>query len=127
MEDQAALLRLAFDPSMQQVVEVALGILPTANKTPTQILEKVMEFIRARRNVALDRAAFRECRQGATETFDEFYIRLRNLADPADLCAHCVDQQLATGIITRSHSIPDNRGGCLHMQRGITVQRNFIK
>ena len=47
VEDQAALLRLAFDPSMQQVVKVALGILSTANKTPTQILEKVMELIRA--------------------------------------------------------------------------------
>lgn len=100
VEDQAALLRLALDPSMQQVVEIALGILPTDNKTPAHILEKITEFIRAKRNVALDRAAFRECRQGATETFDEFYMRLKNLAGPADLCLHCVDQQLATGIMT---------------------------
>ncbi len=100
VEDQAALLRLALDPSMQQVVEIALGILPTANKSPSHILEKITEFIRAKRNVALDRVAFRECRQSATETFDEFYIRLKNLAGPADLCAHCVDQQLATAIMT---------------------------
>ena len=100
VEDQAALLRLALDPAMQEVVEIALGILPTANETPAHILEKVTEYIRAKRNVALDRAAFRECRQGASESFDEFYIRLKNLAGPADLCVHCVDQQLATGIMT---------------------------
>lgn len=78
MEDQAALLRLVLDPSMQQVVEIALGILPTDNKTPAYISDQITEFIRAKRNVALDHPAFRECRQSATETFVEFYMRLKN-------------------------------------------------
>ena len=41
-----------------------------------------------------------ECRQSATETFDEFNIRLRNLAGPAALFPTCIDQQLATAIMT---------------------------
>lgn len=67
VDDQAALLRLAFDSSMQQVVEVGLGVLPTANLTPYQILDRITAYIRAKRNVALDRLAFRECRLSATE------------------------------------------------------------
>ena len=85
---------------MLQVVEVALGIMPTAGLTPEEILMRITEYIRAKRNVALDRVAFWECRQSATETFDELYIRLRNLAGPAVLCPNCIDEQLATGIMT---------------------------
>ena len=71
-EDQAAAFRSALDPSMQQVVEVVLSIKKTDNLTPDQILTRIAAEVRGRRNVAVDRVAFEECRQGPSESFDEF-------------------------------------------------------
>lgn len=75
---------MALDPTMQKVVDVALGVLPTAATTPYHVFEFIADYVRAKRNVALDRVAFEERRQGPTESFDEFYIGLRRLAEAAD-------------------------------------------
>ena len=85
--EQMAAFRMALDPAMQQVVEMALGILPTTVTTPDLVLDSIADYIRANRNIALDRVAFEERRQGPSETFDDFYIALRRLAEAADLCA----------------------------------------
>ncbi|KZR99331.1 Uncharacterized protein APZ42_004837, partial [Daphnia magna] len=87
------------DPSMQQVVEVALNIPPTTHFTPDEILDQIADYVRAKRNIALDRVAFEECHQTNTESFEDFYIRLRRLADAADLCATCVDARVTTRIM----------------------------
>ncbi|XP_032796134.2 homeotic protein female sterile-like [Daphnia magna] len=84
--EQTAAFRMAVDPSMQQVVEVALNIPPTTPLTPDEILDLIADYIRAKRNIALDRVAFDECHQSTSESFEDFYIRLRRLADAADLC-----------------------------------------
>ena len=97
--EQMAAFRMALDPAMQQVVEVALGILPTTVTTPDLVLNSIADYIRAKRNIALDRVAFEERRQGPSETFDDFYIALRRLAEAADLCATCFDTRLVTRII----------------------------
>jgi hypothetical protein len=97
--EQMAAFRMALDPAMQQVVEVTLGILPTTMTTPDAVLDRIADYIRAKRNIALDRVAFEERRQGSSETFDDFYIGLRRLADAADLCATCFDSRLVTRII----------------------------
>ena len=72
--EQMAAFRMALDPAMQQVVEVTLGILPTTMTTPDAVLDRIADYIRAKRNIALDRVAFEERRQGSSETFDDFYI-----------------------------------------------------
>jgi hypothetical protein len=90
---------MALDPSMQQVVEVALNILPTTPLTPDEILDQITDYVWAKRNIALDRVAFEKCHQSNTESFEDFYIRLRRLADAADLCATCVDARVATRIM----------------------------
>jgi hypothetical protein len=56
--EQTANLWLAFDTSMRQVVEIALGIVPTDSKSPDEVLDSNTGYIRAKRNVALDRVAF---------------------------------------------------------------------
>ena len=83
-------MRLTFDSSMRQVVEIALGILPTDSMSPDEVLDRFTAYIRAKRNVALDRV----------ESFDDFYMRLKSLAGPAQLCNACTDEQMATGIMT---------------------------
>ena len=81
MMEQTANLRLTFDTSMRQVVEIALGILPTHSKSPNEVLDSSTGYIRAKRNV-------------------EFYMRLKSLAGPAQLCPTCMDEQMTTGIMT---------------------------
>ena len=91
---------------MLQMVEVVLGKLPTAGLTPEEILGCITEYGRAKRNVKMDRITFCECHQSATETFDEFYIRLRNLTGLVVLCPNYIDEQLDTSIMTDIRDTP---------------------
>jgi hypothetical protein len=79
---------MVLGPAMQQIVEVALGILPTSALSPIDVLDHISTYIRSKRNIALDRVVFEEYEQSATQTFDDFHIRLRNYAEAADLCEH---------------------------------------
>jgi hypothetical protein len=90
---------MVLDPAMQQIVEVALGILPTTVLSPADVLNQITAYIRSKRNIALDRDAFGECEQGASETFDDFYIRLRSLAEAADLSVTCLDTRMTTRVM----------------------------
>ncbi len=94
-----AALRMCLDPSMQQVVEIVLGISPATPTTPDDVLDRIGNHVREKRNIALDRVAFEERRQGPAESFDDFYISLRRLADAADICGTCFDGRMATRIM----------------------------
>ena len=94
-----AAFRMVLDPAMQQIVEVALGISSATLLSPTDVLDQINTYIRSKRNIALDRVAFEYCRQSTSETFDDFYIRLRGLAEAADLCVTCSDTRLTTRIM----------------------------
>ena len=74
--EQMAALRMCLNPSMQQVVEIVLGIssAPTTPPHRYDVLDRIGNHVRKKRNVALDRVAFKEFRQGMAESFDEFYI-----------------------------------------------------
>lgn len=84
---------------MQQVVDVPLGIWPAAVTTPDLVLDVIGDYIRAKRNVALDQVAFEERRQDPSESFENFEIGLRRLAEVADLCATCFETRMVTEII----------------------------
>ena len=43
---------------------------------------------------------FEERRQGPAESFDEFYISLRCLADTLDICGTCFNGRMATRVLT---------------------------
>ncbi len=55
--EQMAAFRMALDPAMQQVVEVALGILPTSPLSPSDVIDRITDHVRSKRNNALDRVA----------------------------------------------------------------------
>jgi uncharacterized membrane protein YgcG len=97
--EQMAAFRMVLDPTMQQIVEVVLGISPATLLSPTDVLDQIHTDIRSKRNIALDHVAFEDCRQSTSETFDDFYIRLRGLAEAADLCITCSDTRLTTRIM----------------------------
>jgi hypothetical protein len=71
-----AALRMTLDPTMQQVVNFGLNITPATVTTPDQVLDRIADYIRAKQNVALDRVAFEERKQGPSESFDDLLIGL---------------------------------------------------
>lgn len=62
------------------------------------VLKRVTEHFQRQRNVALRRVKFEERRQQEVESFDEFYVALKELADDAELCYSCLDFRLVTRI-----------------------------
>jgi hypothetical protein len=58
---------MAIEFTMQQVVDVALGIPPVTDITSDQVLDLIADHILAIPNVALDRLAFEKCRQEPSE------------------------------------------------------------
>lgn len=93
--EHPAAFRMTLDPTMQQVVVVVLNITPVTITTPDQVLDRVADYVRAKRNLAIE-----ERRQGPSESFDEFYIGLLRLVDVTDLCATCAETRLVTRIIS---------------------------
>lgn len=49
-----AAFRVTLDPTIQQVMEDELNITPATVTTPDQVLDKIADYIRAKRNIALD-------------------------------------------------------------------------
>ena len=66
----------------------------------SEILDAIHGYVRSKRNVTLDRVALEERRQEEGETFDEYYIALREIANNADLCKVCVDDRPSTRIMS---------------------------
>jgi hypothetical protein len=94
-----AALRMVLNPLMQQVVEIALSILPTSITTPDQVLDQIGDYVRAKRNITLDRVTFEKRRQVTSESFDYFFIGHQRLAHAADLLGICSDSRMATRIM----------------------------
>lgn len=61
---------------MQQVVEVASNIPPTTPLAADDTLDQITDYIRSKRNIALDMVTFDECHHSNAESFEGFYIRL---------------------------------------------------
>ena len=76
---------LVLDISMQKIVEFSIGIKPTHVTTTERVLDRIEEYIRSKRSIALDLVAFAECRQESSESFDDFYIRMKGLAEAAEI------------------------------------------
>ena len=63
-----------------------------------EVLERLQSHFKSQRNEALRRRELLCCKQEAGETFSEFYVRLKNLAEEVDLCSGdpvtCAETQL---------------------------------
>ena len=93
---QLALLRTFFSMEMREAVEHILLIPDNTELSTDNILNKIKDYVRSQRNIALDCVAFEERKQNAGETFDAFLIAIRTLARDADLCDACLDRRLVT-------------------------------
>jgi hypothetical protein len=70
-----AAFRMALDPAMQQVVKVALGIPPTTVTTADFVLDRIADYVCAKRNITLDRVVFEERRQERSDLKRLIYVQ----------------------------------------------------
>ena len=93
-------LHTSLSIEMRATLQLAIGIDNDDDITVTAILDRIQEHVRGKRNVTLDRVALEERKQEEGEPFDQFYIALREIANNADLCQHCIDDRLTTRIMS---------------------------
>ena len=80
-------------------MRAALGQTIPARDNLTDQLDEIAGHFRRQRNVALHRVKFEQRHQDHGETFDHFYVELRELAADADLCGTCRNDRLTTRIM----------------------------
>ena len=100
LSSQLALLRGFFSMDMREAVEHVLLIPDDTTLKPNEVLNKIKNYIRSQRNIALDCVAFEERKQAAGENFDSFLIAIKTLARDADLCNECLNRRLVTKIMS---------------------------
>ena len=77
---QKADLRCCLTEAMRQHIKCAMDITDNEEENIKDILDKIQDYLRQKRNVALDRVAFEERKQQSGETFDEYYVVICKLA-----------------------------------------------
>ena len=100
LSSQLALLAVFFSMEMREAVEHVLLIPDDTTLKPDEVLDKIKNYIRSQRNIALDCIAFEERKQAAGENFDSFVIAIKILARNADLCNECINRRLVTKIMS---------------------------
>ena len=98
LDRQQGILRSCLSPEMHEELVYGMGIPDETPMTVDQILLAMRQFIRNKKNVSLDRFEFHSCKQQEGETVNHFYIRLKRLAEDAELCANCCDDQITSAL-----------------------------
>lgn len=96
---QLAHFRSCLSPEMRGRLAHAVGVAEDDDTLPVrEVLERLTTHFQRQRNVALRRVKFEERRQHEGESFDDFFVTLKELADDAELCSSCLDSRLVTRI-----------------------------
>ena len=98
-ETQRAHLRSCMSEEMRTHLKCAIGIERSTTLSSDQILDKIQENLRNKKNIVIDRVAFVERKQEENEEFDLFYVALKKLAIEADICENCHDQRIITQVV----------------------------
>ena len=114
---------------MRAVLQLAIGIDnddASSVWNMVEILDAIHGYVRSKRNVTLERVALKksntkERRQEEGETFDEYYIALREIANNADLCKVCMDDRLTTRIMSGIRA-PETKRKLLAHTPSLTVE-----
>ena len=84
---------------MKTHIKCAIDVHETSLESVDEILDKIQQYLRQKRNVTLDRVAFEEIKQHHGETFNSFYVAVKKQAEEADLCDHCIETRICTKIM----------------------------
>ena len=96
---QTAHLRRCLDDEMNSILIHTLNIPQTSDQPLTTIISAIDAYMRRQRNMTLRRLAYNQCQQAPGQTFDAFYVTLKQLATDAELCMSCRDVRLTDSII----------------------------
>lgn len=97
-EKQLIQLRMSISLEVQRTLEHTLGITPNTQLAVEEVLDVLQSHFKSQRNEALRRRELLCCKQATGESFSDFYVRLKNLAEEVDLCSGdpvtCAETQL---------------------------------
>ncbi|XP_068204834.1 uncharacterized protein [Palaemon carinicauda] len=97
-EKQMIQMRMCLTLETQRVLEHTLQISPSTDKSVDEVLDALQLHIKELRNEVLRRRELLSCKQMKGESFADFYVRLRRIAEEVDLCPGnadaCEDTQL---------------------------------
>ena len=79
-------------------LEHAVSVGDSFTDVPSQ-LDTIQELLPSQRSVVVDRIAFAECRQEVGQMIDGFLAGIKRFTANAELCFHCLDQQLVTRLM----------------------------
>ena len=97
---QSVHLRRCLSAELKSILTHSLGAPLDSALTLQETLDIIDRHMRGQRNIAVRQQEFNLYRQQQDQSFDAYYARLKQLAKDADLCVHCLDQRLASAIIT---------------------------
>lgn len=82
----------------QRILEHTLNVPPDTDRSVDEVLNVLQEYIKNLRNKALRRRDLLSCKQREGESFNDFYVRLKHVAEEIDVCpghsAACEETQL---------------------------------
>ena len=97
-EKQLIQLRMCLTLETQRILEHTLNIPPDTDKTVEEVLDVLQAHVKSLRNEALRRRELLSCKQLEGETFSDFYVRLKHIAEEVDICpgnsSACEETQL---------------------------------
>ncbi|XP_068232095.1 uncharacterized protein [Palaemon carinicauda] len=96
-------LRMCLSLETQRILEHTLNVSPDTDRSVEEVLNVLQEHIKNLRNEALRCRDLLSCKQREGESFSEFYVRLKHVAEEIDVCpgqcAVCEETQLKMIII----------------------------
>ncbi|XP_064120305.1 uncharacterized protein LOC135224910 [Macrobrachium nipponense] len=96
-------LRTCISLDVQRLLTHKLGIPTNTSLSFTEVLDTLQKHFHSLRNEALRRRELLSCKQAVGESFADYYVRLKDLADEVDLCTgnptSCTERQLQMVIL----------------------------
>lgn len=106
-DKQLIQLRMCISLDVQNVLVHTLGIPPDITLTVDEVLDRLQDHYKKLRNEAIRRRDLFCCRQANRKPFNDFYVRLKNLAEEVDLYSGshiaCAETQLKMVILMGVH------------------------
>ena len=99
-EDQVATFWTFCKPEFLQRIRHAVEIPLDTPLTLDQVLQKVKDYLKSQRNIAVDRYKLVRRKQETGESFDDFLVELREQAEDANLSSMTADEWIATLIVS---------------------------
>ncbi|XP_068246810.1 uncharacterized protein [Palaemon carinicauda] len=85
-EKQLIQLRMCLTLETQMILEHTLDISPNTDKTVEEVLDELQDHVKSVRNKALRQRELLSCKQFKGESFSDFYVRLKHIAEEVDVC-----------------------------------------